>query len=134
MVGFTQSAPAAGVFRESGRLAWVWNRVYIKATAQHKTARDSSQPRSEVKSLCRGWGGGGMLGTVAPPGLGRWPIILAISTHFQEPRGGSAGAQEGTAPFWGTAETQSIPGTLGGLFSPVVSTYWHLNRVILLNV
>jgi len=66
-------------------------------------------------------------GSMVPPDLGRWPFTFAISKHFQESRGGSAGAWEGTEPFRGRAEVQSISRTLGGLFSPVVSTYWHLN-------
>lgn len=50
-----------------------------------------------------------MTGSVAPPGLGRWSTSLAISTHFQEPRGGSAGAQEGAAPFEGSGRGSVHP-------------------------
>lgn len=50
---------------------------------------------------------------MAPPGLGRWSFMLAISTHFQEPRGSLAGAQEGAVPFEGSGTGSVHPRHLG---------------------
>lgn len=52
------------------------------------------------------------------PGLGRWSFTLAISTHSQEPRGGSAGAQEGAVPFEGSGRGSVHPWHLGRSLFP----------------